>query len=249
VRLDPERLAAVIVGAMKTALVSLTDRVVALEQRTIRDGKDGAPGPAGEKGEPGMIGPQGPAGPAGPQGERGEAGPQGPEGPAGPAGPMGEKGLDGAPGRDGRDGQHGVPGPTGEKGLDGKDGRDGIDGKDGLGFDDFDVDYDGERQFTFKWSRGDQVKVKSFRTPIQIFRGGYDAARSYEVGDAVMWGGSEWVAKQDVRGVAPDDGSVASKSAWALCVMRGRAGKQGEKGLPGDRGPMGPQGPQGRSGY
>lgn len=248
-RLDPEQFASVVVGTIKSALEPLRRRLDILEQREVVHGKDGAPGadgPQGPAGEPGAMGPEGPQGP---QGERGEAGPQGPQGPQGPPGPSGEKGLDGAPGRDGRDGVPGAPGATGEKGLDGKDGRDGIDGKDGLGFDDLSVDYDGERTVTLKFQRGDVVKTFPFRMPVVLYRGLYDPSAAYEKGDAVTWGGSMWIAREDTRSINPDENSVAGKKAWALSVMRGRQGKQGIKGDAGERGAKGDMGPRGPQGY
>jgi hypothetical protein len=248
-RLDPEQFGSMVVGIIKSAMKPVQDRLAALEQRTVTDGKDGEPGPQGPQGEAGTVGEVGPAGPAGERGAAGEAGPQGPEGPAGPPGPTGEKGLDGIHGRDGRDGMPGLPGTTGEKGLDGANGRDGVDGKDGLGFDDLDVEYDGERTFTLKFTQGERVKAFPFRMPVVLYRGLFDAAKAYETGDEVTWGGSTWIAKGDTAGVAPDENSPAGKKAWALATMRGRQGKQGLKGDPGDRGPRGEMGPQGQRGY
>lgn len=248
-RLDPEQFASVVVGTIKSALKPLQDRLLVLEQREIRDGKDGEAGPEGPQGASGERGEAGPAGPVGPPGDRGEAGPQGPEGPMGPAGPVGEKGLDGTPGRDGRDGLPGIPGLQGEKGLDGTNGRDGIDGKDGLGFDDFSAEYDGERTVTFTFMRGDVVKTFPFRIPVPLYRGTYDAAKAYEVGDSVTWGGSMWIAKESATSVAPDESSTIGKKTWALAVMRGKQGKPGLKGDSGERGAKGDMGPRGPQGY
>ncbi len=250
-QLDLERVATSVVGLVKTAMVGVVDRLTALEKRidALPTPKDGAPGPQGEKGLAGDRGEIGPAGPQGERGERGEAGPQGEPGAVGPVGPAGEKGFDG---KDGRDGLPGVPGATGEKGLDGKDGRDGLhgkDGADGLGFDDLSVDYDGERTFTLKFQRGDVVKAFPFSMPVVLYRGLYDAATSYEKGDAVTWGGSLWIARGDAASIAPDENSPQGKKTWALSVMRGRQGKQGQKGDIGERGPQGMQGIQGRAGY
>lgn len=248
-RLDPEQFASVVVGTIKSALEPLRKRLEAIEQREPIHGKDGAPGPEGQKGETGERGDVGPIGPIGPQGERGERGETGAPGPQGPPGPSGEKGLDGAPGRDGRDGLPGAPGAMGEKGLDGKDGRDGIDGKDGLGFDDLSVEYDGERTVTLKFQRGDVVKSFPFRMPVVLYRGLYDPSTAYEKGDAVTWGGSMWIAREDTRSINPDENSPAGKKAWALSVMRGRQGKQGLKGETGERGQKGDMGPRGPQGY
>jgi hypothetical protein len=235
-------------AALRTENDSLASRLLALEQRTVTHGKDGEPGPQGPTGERGQDGAIGPQGPQGESGAAGAVGPQGPEGPAGPPGPSGEKGIDGTAGRDGRDGQPGVPGLVGEKGLDGINGRDGLDGKDGLGFDDVSVDYDGERTFTVKFQQGDRVKTFPFKMPVVLYRGLYDAAKSYETGDSVTWGGSMWIAREDTT-VSPDENSPAGKKAWALSTMRGRQGKQGLKGETGERGARGEMGPQGRQGY
>jgi hypothetical protein len=251
-RLDPERFAAVVAGTIKSAVSGLAERLSSLEKRLaeIPPARDGAMGPQGEKGLPGDRGEAGPAGPVGPHGERGEAGPQGPEGPAGAVGPVGEKGMDGAAGRDGRDGVPGAPGAMGEKGYDGKDGRDGKDGVDGLGFDDYDEHMeDGGRVLVRTWRSGDRVKEFRHTTHMPVFRGTYDATKSYDPGDLVMWGGSMWVAKESARSIAPDTDSATSKRVWGLSVMRGRQGKQGTKGDPGDRGPQGPQGIRGQQGY
>lgn len=249
-RVDLERFSASVVGVVKAAMVGAVQRIDALEKRLneLPISKDGALGPQGEKGLPGD---RGDVGPQGPQGERGERGDVGPQGPPGPAGPQGEKGADGLHGRDGLS-VHGPQGIPGEKGLDGKDGRDGIDGKDGvdgLGFDDMTAEFDGERTVTLKFMRGEIVKSWPIKFQIPLYRGIYDATKTYETGDTVTWGGSQWIAKQTTTSIAPDENSVAGKKTWALSVMRGRQGKQGQKGESGDRGPQGPQGPQGPKGY
>lgn len=136
-----------------------------------------------------------------------------------------------APGRDGRDG---LPGLQGEKGLDGRDGSDGKNGLDGLGFDDLQVEHDGERGFTLKFVCGDQVKAFPFTLPIVLDRGVYRDGTAYEKGDAVSWGGSLWIA-QDKTAVKPD----TPEGGWRLSVKRGRDGRdgeRGEKGLPGQAG-------------
>jgi integrin beta 3 len=144
-----------------------------------------------------------------------------------------------------------VPGAQGEKGLDGKDGRDGLHGKDGvdgLGFDDIQVEHDGERGFTFKFVRGDRVKTfGSFTVPATIHRGLFVAGKKYERGDQVTWGGSMWTA-MDTTSATPGEKAEASR-AWALTAQRGRDGKPGPAGPQGERGAKGDAGPQGRSGY
>lgn len=128
--------------------------------------------------------------------------------------------------------------------------KDGIDGKDGLGFDDFDEHTeDGGRTIVRTYRSGERVKEIRHRTSAILYRGLYDPATAYETGDAVTWGGSMWIARDEVKSVAPDENSPAGKKAWALSVMRGRQGKQGMKGDMGDRGAKGDMGPRGPQGY
>lgn len=248
--MQPDVLVNLIGSAVETAMAPLLARIHALEKAALvtgRDGRDGFIGPQGEKGLPGERGEHGPAGPDGPKGERGErgeVGPQGPEGPHGPPGAVGENGLDG---REGRDGQPGVPGRQGEKGLDGINGRDGSDGKDGLGFDDLTLEYDGERQVTLKFVRGEEVKAFPLVLPMQMYRGLYKAGTVYARGDVVTWAGSSWHANEDTK--AEPGAPAAASRAWAMMVRKGDTGKTGTKGETGERGPRGPEGPQGRNGY
>lgn len=107
-----------------------------------------------------------------------------------------------------------------------KDGVDGKDGADGLGFDDMQVEYDGERGVTLKFARGDRVKSVSLRIPVVIDRGVYRANESYEPGDGVTWGGSYWIAQQETK-AKPD----TPNSGWRLAVKKGRDGKDGRDGI------------------
>ena len=154
--------------------------------------------------------------------ERGLDGAQGPEGPAGP---------EGLPGRDGRDGRDGLPG------ADGQDGAPGRDGLDGFGFDDLEVKYDGERTFTFEFSRkdGDEIRTKSFPfvMPIPIYRGVWRPEREYLKGDTVTLNGSVWFA-QSTTSARP--GAEMGTKTWQLAVKEGQQGKQGPKGDPGKDG-------------
>ena|SRR6185436_2468595 len=227
----------VVKGKTTSAIHDLSDRLKAIEARAA------VPGPAGERGQPGERGEKGidgSHGPAGPQGERGTDGEAGPAGPAGPQGERGQDGADGVPGRDGRDG---APGPAGAKGVDGiagKDGADGRDGKDGLGFDDLSMEHDGERAFTFRVASGERVKEYRFSVPCVIYRGVFSEGTEYERGDAVTWGGSQWIAKETAT-VKPDESATAAKF-WQLAVKRGREGKVGPEGK---RGAIGPKGDKG----
>lgn len=220
-------------------------------------GRDGAPGADGRDADPDQISAEV---------ERQIAAlviPKGEKGDPGEPGPQGEQGV---PGRDGaglagaminRDGELvltlsdgttkemgvivGRDGEPGEKGLDGKDGRDGADGKDGLSFADFlfDLEYDGERAVTMKWSdAAGKTVTRDIVLPAVIDRGVYKAGQSYERGDAVSFGGSIWIAQKDTA-AKPGNG----ESSWRLAVKHGRDGRDGKDG---DRGPEGPPGRPGR---
>jgi integrin beta 3 len=132
----------------------------------------------------------------------------------------------------------GVPGAPGAKGLDGVHGKDGANGLDGLGFDDFDEQYDGERTFTHVYRSGDRVKTFTHVVPFMIYRGTYEAGRTYQRGDASTWGGSIWVAKTDT-GDKPGEGATG----WQLAV---KAGRDGREGKPGEKGQDGKPGKDGK---
>jgi Collagen triple helix repeat (20 copies) len=165
------------------------------------------------------------AGPVGPQGEPGVAGEVGPQGNVGIAGVDGKAGIDGRDGRDGIDGKAGADGTAGVDGKDGAPGRDGQpgvpgrEGADGLGFDDLDMEYDGERSFKFILRRGDRVKEFEFAAPILLDRGVWQQG-NYVKADGVTWRGSFWIAQRDTSS-KPDD----NNSGWRLAVKRGRDGK------------------------
>ena len=110
-----------------------------------------------------------------------------------------------------------VPGPAGKDGVPGKD------GVDGLGFDDLTTVQNDDRSFTVKVQRGDRVKdIGTLKFPVQIQRGVYIEGKSYEHGDLVTWGGSQWHCDSETT-TKPGDGS----KAWTLVVKRGRDGKDG----------------------
>ena len=206
------------------------------------DGKDGGIGPQGERGEIGPAGPSGEKGMDGLSGKDGRDGLDGkdgaigltgPVGPQGPQGLLGEKGLtgergergadgrDGKDGKDGRDGKDGI-GLPGEKGLDGLDGK---DGRDGFGFDDLTVEHDGERTVTLVYKRGELVKSFEIVFPVSIYRGVFDAAKAYEKGDVVTWGGHAWTA---LLNTLEQPGLTQKSSDWQLTVKAGRDGKPGK---------------------
>jgi hypothetical protein len=113
-----------------------------------------------------------------------------------------------------------TPGPAGAAGKDGKDGKDGVDG---LGYDDLLVEQS-DRSFTIKAVRGDRVKTIGTATfPTLIQRGVYVEGESYERGDVVTWGGSQWHANESTTS-KPGEGT----KAWTLVVKRGRDGRDGK---------------------
>jgi hypothetical protein len=130
--------------------------------------------------------------------------------------------------RDGRDGLPGVPGPAGEAGKPGRDGVDGAAGKDGTleG-----VTFRAEGRSVIVTRAADGAVVGTWHTPAVLYRGYYQKDATYEVGDAVTYAGSLWIAAEDT-GVRP----IETSKAWTLAVKRGEPGK------------LGPAGPQGKSG-
>ncbi|YBV97102.1 hypothetical protein M1D80_09460 [Phyllobacteriaceae bacterium JZ32] len=103
----------------------------------------------------------------------------------------------------------------------GPPGARGEPGQDGFGFDDLSVEYDGARQFSFKFTKGDRVKEFPFTVPVMLDRGVYKADTAYEAGDVVTWAGSMWIAQESTT-EKPDAGK-----SWRLAVKRGRDGKDG----------------------
>jgi hypothetical protein len=99
-----------------------------------------------------------------------------------------------------------------------KDGEPGKDGRDGIGFDDLTVDYDGERSVTIKFTKGDKIKEFPIRLPSMIYRGQYEADKSYEQNDTVTMGGSVWIAQKD----SPESRPGTNEGEWKLAVKKGR---------------------------
>jgi hypothetical protein len=120
------------------------------------------------------------------------------------------------------------------------DGKDGKDGADGFGFDDLTMEHDGEREFTFRFQRGDQVKEFKFSAPLVIDRGFWKEGMAVSKGDGVTFGGSYWVAQKDTA-TKPE----TTNPDFRLAVKKGRDGKDGDKG---DQGPPGEKGLPGLNG-
>lgn len=96
----------------------------------------------------------------------------------------------------------------------------GKDGADGLGFDDMEMDYDGERTFTFKFQKGERVVERKFVAPVMLDRGVYRPG-TFEKGDSVTYGGSIWIAQKETNAKPGQDDS------WRLAVKKGRDGSDG----------------------
>lgn len=149
----------------------------------------------------------------GPPGPAGDVGPRGPAGELGPVGPVGPPGAPGAPGATGATGPRGEPGAVGPEGP---------AGRDGLGFEDLDLAFDGERTLTLRFARGDQERAYPIKLiGMMVYRGVFDGARAYEIGDTVTWAGSLWVAKADTTSKPGTD------HTWQLSAKRGQEGKAG----------------------
>lgn len=76
-------------------------------------------------------------------------------------------------------------------------------------------------------------------------KGEYSPDTAYTALDVVSYGGSSWLALQDVTGVAPVEGE-----SWMLLAQKGDQGEQGIQGIQGiqgETGGPGPTGPQGAS--
>ncbi len=135
--------------------------------------------------------------------------------------------------RDGRDGLPGLPGRDGENGTDGAPGK---DGTDGLGFNDLNIEYDGERGIMLRFAQGERVKEFPLTLPIPLDRGQFKAGTDYVRGDATTYGGSLWIAQKSTVD------KPGTSDAWRLAVKCGRDGKNGKDGERGERGAEGRDG-------
>ena len=121
--------------------------------------------------------------------------------------------------------QFGKDGVNGRDGKDGTNGKDGLDGKDGLGFDDLNVEFDGERTITLNFESGHHRKSFEFAIPAQIYRGVFKKGATYAIGDTVTDNGSLWTC------INPTTERPLSSEDWQLTVKHGRQGEKGKPGL------------------
>lgn len=96
------------------------------------------------------------------------------------------------------------------------------DGADGIGFDDVQQEIEDEGRFIVqRWLKdGAVVREIRLQTKAAIWRGVYDANRTYLPGDLATWKGSVWHCNKEVAG------KIGSES-WSLAVKAGRDGKDG----------------------
>lgn len=147
-----------------------------------------------------------------------------------------------APGRDGiglagafinRDGDLTITMTNGEVkclgpvvGKDGANGDNGKDGADGMGFDDLQVEQDGEGGVTLKFVRGGIAKEFPLHFAIPTYRGYYREGRKVKSGNIVTHKGHAWYALRDTDTVP----CVENKDDWSLMVKAGRDGRDGYDG-------------------
>ncbi len=99
-------------------------------------------------------------------------------------------------------------------------GKDGANGKDGIGFDDVTADFEDEGRVDIMrfWSDGKIAKEIRRQTKMAIYRGVFDAAKTYQPGDIVTWGGSSWHCHTEIKGKCGSEN-------FTLMVKKGRDGK------------------------
>lgn len=205
----------------------------------------GTPGATGSAGAPGAIGP---TGPQGQQGFTGAIGAQGPIGPQGPAAVVYTGNYSSATNYNLNDavsysgstfvslvaGNHGnTPGQSpsywtvlvakGDPGAQGLSGAPGVAGATG--------------------SAGPAGAVGVQGPPVS-FAGGWASSRSYNVGDAVSYAGSSYIALTANAGREPD----VSPNYWGVLAAIGSIGPAGATGAQGLQGPTGYPGPTGPAG-
>jgi hypothetical protein len=168
-------------------------------------------------------------------GATGAVGPTGPTGPEGPTGADGATGATGATGSTGETGSVGATGPQGPRGLDGPTGPVGPTGATGL------QGLAGPAGPT--GPEGPTGPTGLTGAAGATWRGDWDIATAYFVGDAVAFSGSSYIAVGDSTGQQPD-----ISPDWNLLAKAGDPGATGPTGADGATGPAGVAGPTGPGG-
>jgi hypothetical protein len=105
-----------------------------------------------------------------------------------------------------------------------RDGTNGRDGRDGFGLDDFEVELttpDGGRTLVLEISAGGRTSTSTLRTATPLDRGPFDAAKRYQAGDGITFGGHWWIAQKDAPAGRPGE-----SPDWRLAVRRGKDAKE-----------------------
>lgn len=89
-------------------------------------------------------------------------------------------------------------------------------GKDGTSWEGAEIDFDGEKTFTFRAKDGIEKKVK---TAIPCDRGYWRDGMSVEKGDCVTHDGSLWIARQETS-----ERPGYKKESWRLAARKGKDG-------------------------
>ncbi len=125
------------------------------------------------------------------------------------------------PGRDGAKGEKGERGGEGPMGPPGRDAR----------IEDFKVvQSDDFRTITICYKDGTPIEGGTLHFPVVIYRGVWQAGKTYVPGDEVTQEGGQWITSAETRD-KPGDG----KTSWTLATKRGEPGKSivGPEGKPG----------------
>lgn len=94
--------------------------------------------------------------------------------------------------------------------------------KDALAVDDMDEELrDGGRIIVHRYRRGNDCIEFEHKTAFQIYRGVFKEGATYERGDTVTWGGSQWHCDEPSTTEKPD----SPAKHWTLSTKRGRDGK------------------------
>jgi len=113
-----------------------------------------------------------------------------------------------------------VPGPPGEPGPAGAQGD---PGADGVGFDDLQVDFDGDRTIALAFVRGDERKAFPIVLPFLRYQGVFAQGTAYQVGDVVTHSGSAWHCQVET------DRTPGNSDDWRLMVKQGRDGRRPDR--------------------